>query len=195
MRRVFHRQPKQGLLNRLWKAEMFDMRKSWLVPMTLVVLGVVSAVAVQAGTRDDMLKPLSVQMSQAGQAALAKGDASAALDSFEAALASDPKNVAAFTGMAQAYEKLGLPGKAVRFYREALALNPSDLNALEGQGKALLMRGANARAQINLARIKALCGKTDCPQGARLQIAIADAAKAPPQQASAEPAKPAVVKN
>ncbi len=120
---------------------------------------------------DDVLKPQSLKMAGYGEAALARGDAQAAIDAYEAALAADPKNVSALNGIATAYGKLGLPGTAVRYYREALALNPSDLTALEGQGKVLIARGATARAQINLARIKALC-KADCPEAARLQMAL-----------------------
>ena len=120
---------------------------------------------------DDILKPASVRMTEAGRAALGRGDANAAIDNFEAALASDPKNVAAFSGIAQGYDLLGLPGKAVRYYREALAINPSDVAALEGQGKAYIKRGATARAQVNLARIRALC-KTDCSAATRLEVAL-----------------------
>ena len=113
-----------------------------------------------------------MRFADAGRAALATGDASGAIDNYEAALASDPKNVSAFTGIAASYQKLGLPGKAVKYYREALMLNPSDLSALEGQGRAFVARGATARAQVNLARIKALC-KADCSAAERLQAAIA----------------------
>lgn len=166
------------------------MHARWFVPLALLIAGTVSAVAVGAvPTGDDVLKPVSVRMSDQGKAALARGDANAAIDFYEAALASDPKNVAAFTGIAQGYEKLGLPGKAVKYYREALALNPSDLNALEGQGKAYILRGATARAQVNLARIKALC-KVDCPPAARLQTALNTATTA-----NAEAAKLPVAKN
>ncbi|MBC7521702.1 MAG: tetratricopeptide repeat protein [Sandarakinorhabdus sp.] len=139
---------------------------------------------------DDVLKPVSIRMTDQGKAALARGDANAAIDAFEAALASDPKNVAAFSGIAQGYEKLGLPGKAVKYYREALVLNPSDIAALEGQGKALIARGATARAQVNLARIKAVC-KTDCSAADRLQVALNTATAA-----TVEPGKAAVaIKN
>ncbi len=148
------------------------MRLNWAIPMMLLAAGIASTMAIGAApVGDDVLKPASVQMSSAGHAALERGDASAAIDYFEAALASDPKNVAAFSGIAMGYDKLGLPGKAVKYYREALALNPSDLMALEGQGKAYIARGATARAQINLARIKALC-KADCGAATRLQTAL-----------------------
>jgi Tfp pilus assembly protein PilF len=136
-----------------------------------------------AAKSDDILKPQSVRLASIGEAALAKGKASDAIDAFETAIAADPKNVAAYIGIARSYEALGLPGKAVRFYREALALNPSDLGALEGQGNALIARGATARAQVNLARIKALC-KLECAAADRLETALADAS----QVAEATPA-------
>ncbi len=167
------------------------MRARWMIPLALLIAGTVSAVAVGAApVGDDVLKPLSVQMSDQGKAALARGDANAAIDFYEAALASDPKNVAAFSGIAMGYEKLGLPGKAVKYYREALALNPSDLAALEGQGKAYIQRGATARAQVNLARIKALC-KTDCSAADRLQVALNTATTA----SVAVPKVPVAAKN
>ena len=158
------------------------MRALWALPLLML-----TTAATAPATGDDILKPVSVRMAAEGRAALARGDANAAIDAFEAALASDPKNVAAFSGIAQGYEKLGLPGKAVKYYREALVLNPSDLAALEGQGKALIARGATARAQVNLARIKAIC-KTDCTAADRLQLALNTAT------ASAS-AKPAAAKN
>jgi Tfp pilus assembly protein PilF len=157
------------------------MRLTLLLPLALFAAAAVDA----APVRDDQLKPVSVQLAAVGRAALVAGKPQDAIDSFEAALASDPRNVAAFSGIAAAYEKLGLPGRAIKYYREALALNPSDISALEGQGRALVTRGATARAQINLARIKALC-KTDCSAAARLEGTIAKAI----QTASAEAAKP-----
>ena len=169
------------------------MRKSWAIPLILLMAGSVSSVAVGAVSGDDALRPASLRMQASGEAALAKGENTAAIDNFEAAAAADPRNVAAFIGLAHAYEALGLPGKAVRYYREALALDPNDLGALEGQGKALVARGATARANLNLVRIRTLC-KGECPAAKRLEVALA----APPpvaKTASAEPAKAAAAKN
>lgn len=158
------------------------MRFDRAVPWWLLLMGTISSAAAAASgpSGDDILKPQSVQMAEQGKMALARGDALSAIDAYEAALACDPKNVSAFSGIAMSYEKLGLPGKAVRYYREALALNPSDLVALEGQGKAFVARGATARAQVNLARMKALC-KTDCSGAGRLQTAIDAAAVQAPR--------------
>ena len=154
----------------------------------MAIFGLTASAANAVPIGDDVLKPASVRMADAGRAALARGDANAAIDSFEAALASDPKNVGAFSGIAQGYDLLGLPGKSVKYYREALALNPSDIAALEGQGRAYIKRGATARAQVNLARIKALC-KADCSAATRLQAALSA-----PVVAAVEPPK-TVVKN
>ena len=156
------------------------MRFAHILPFVLLA----ATAAAAAPTRDDQLKPVSLQFAAVGQAALAAGKPQDAIDNFEAALASDPRNMAAFSGIAAAYEKLGLPGRAIKYYREALALNPSDLGALEGQGRALASRGATARAQINLARIKALC-KADCSAATRLEGVIAKASA----QASLAPVK------
>ena len=167
------------------------MRKSWAIPLFLLVAGTASTVAVGAAG-DDNIKPQSLRLQAAGDAALAKAQPAAAIDAYEAAVAVDPRNGRAFIGIAHAYEAQGLPGKAVKFYREALALDPNDLGALEGQGKALVARGARARANLNLVRIRTLC-KGDCAPAKRLEVALAAPVVAP--VASAEPTKPVVIKN
>jgi tetratricopeptide (TPR) repeat protein len=136
------------------------------------------------GLPDSQIAPLSLQMLKAGDAQLAAGNANAATDSFEAALAADPRNRRAYIGMARAAEAQGLPGKAVRFYREALEIDPNDLSALELQGIAFVERGAKARAEDNLVRVRKLC-EADCPQADRLAAAIARGPKAPAAQTAA----------
>jgi Tfp pilus assembly protein PilF len=130
------------------------------------------------GLPDSQIAPLSLQMMTAGEAKLAAGKPDAATDSFEAALAADPRNRRAYMGLARAAEVQGLPGKAVRFYREALELDPNDLSALEAQGLALVERGASARAGDNLERVKKLC-QGSCPQADRLAAAIAKGPRVP----------------
>lgn len=143
----------------------------------------------------DVILPLSLEFAKAGRAELANGQAVTAIDNFEAALAADPKNGGAYIGIAQAYVAQGLPGKAIKFYRDALEIEPNDLVALEGQGLALVERGANARANVNLVRIKTLC-PGDCPAATRLQAAMTAAAvKAIPVTASVEPSKVVEGKN
>jgi Tfp pilus assembly protein PilF len=136
------------------------------------------------GLPDSEIAPLSLAMMKAGEAQLAQGKTQAAMDSFEAALAADPRNRRAYVGMARVAEAEGLPGKAVRFYREALEIDPNDLNALELQGVALVERGAKARAETNLERMKKLCPDS-CPQADRLSAAIARGPQKPAAQTAA----------
>ena len=118
----------------------------------------------------------SLQLLAQGRAERAAGRLDAAADTLETAVAVDPRNREAFVTLAELAEARDLPGKAIRLYREALALEPNDLAALKGQGEALVAKGALARAQDNLAKIRTLC-KAACPAATQLAAVIA---KGPP---------------
>lgn len=120
--------------------------------------------------------PRSMAMVQQGRAAFAAGNLEGAADLLETALAVDPRNRVAFKALADVSQARGLPGKAIRLYREALTLEPNDLDALRGQGEALVAKGALTRARENLARIRTLC-KTGCAEANQLAAVIA---KGPP---------------
>lgn len=126
-------------------------------------------------------------LAQADNALLA-GKASDAVDYYETALALDPKNVSAYVGLGKSYEKLGLPGKALRFYRQALTLNPNDPGALEAQAMVLLGKGSISRAQSNLDRLRKVC-KGDCPAISRLDSAISKAQQKATANSSARTAQ------
>lgn len=133
------------------------------------------------GLPDNQLSPLSLQMLTAGEAQLTAGNTADAIQNFEAALAADPRNRRAYIGLARAAEANGLHGRAIRYYREALQIDPNDLTALELQGIALVERGAKSRAEDNLARVKALC-EAPCPPADRLGAAIAKGPAPKPEQ-------------
>jgi Tfp pilus assembly protein PilF len=160
------------------------MRSKWLVVgLSALVLTGTAAAAVPA---DDAISPASQRFTQSGFDALGKGQPLVAVGEFETALAIDPKNRTAYIGIARAMQAQGLHGTAVKYYREALQLDPNDLAALEGQGAALAQRGAKARAQANLDRIRQLC-KTDCAEARKLAVAIAAAPSGPQTAAAATP--------
>ncbi|NJR77136.1 tetratricopeptide repeat protein [Sphingomonas corticis] len=125
---------------------------------------------------DDQIDARSVALLEQGKAARAAGDLDRAVDLLETSVAVDPRNRQSFIAMAEIAETRGLPGKAIRLYREALLLEPNDVTALAGQGEAMVAKGAVARARENLARVKTLC-KTSCPQASALAATIA---KGPP---------------
>jgi len=126
--------------------------------------------------RDDQVDARSMALLRQGEALRTAGNFTGAEDMLESALAIDPRNRGAYVALGRVAQGQGLPGKAVRFYRDALALDPNDLTALAGQGEAMVQKGAVERARVNLARINQLC-KTACPQAAALNAAIA---KGPP---------------
>jgi Tfp pilus assembly protein PilF len=146
--------------------------------------------AMKRGTADTALAPLSVSLVEKGRTLLAERQYDAAIDRFETALAVDPRNIHAYIGLAEAASGQGLPGKSVRFYREALGIDPNNREALAGQGVALVQRGARPRAEANLERLKTLCGGP-CPEAAKLQTALnAPAPKDNALAATASPPKP-----
>ena len=100
------------------------------------------------------------------------GDLDAATGFYETALAADPRNADAYIGLAMIARAQDLPGKAVGYYREALALAPDNRDVIAAQGEALIARGAVEKARQNLARLNELCGRARCPQAARLTQAI-----------------------
>src|SRR3546814_7209312 len=65
----------------------------------------------------------------------------------------------------------GLTGKSIRFYREALLLDPTDVKALAGQGQSMVEKGAIARAKENLAKMQTLC-RASCGEVAQLSASI-----------------------
>lgn len=152
----------------------------------LMALSLSSALFAQRA--DDRIDPRSVALLQEARIAQAAGKFDAANDAAETALAVDPRNRPAFVLLADIARIHGLPGKAIRLYREALTLEPGDLAALRGQGEAMVVKGAVEKAKENLAKIKTVCGTADCADAAALAAAIA---KGPPvSTAQSEPVAP-----
>ena len=157
--------------------------------MSLVLATVSSASFGQSA--DIEIKARSVAYMERGEAAQKKGDLELATDFYETALAVDPRNGSAFIALAQIARVQKLPGKAIRFYREALILDPNNLDALAGQGEALVQRGAVEKAKINLSRIETLC-RTRCAQTTQLASVIKASEKTPVLSAQAVTPKPKV---
>ena len=119
------------------------------------------------------LDPRAAALVQQGRAALASGNAQDAVADFEAALAIQPGHVAIYLNLAEAARKEGMQGKALRYYRVALKLDPSNQYAIAGEGEALVEKGAVAKARLNLARLEQLCGSKSCAPAQTLSAAIA----------------------
>lgn len=118
------------------------------------------------------LDPRAAALALAGHAALAASDADSAVADFEAALTIQPGALPIYLDLADATRRQGLQGKALRYYRAALAVDPTNLVAISGEGVALVEKGAVAKAQRNLARLQGLCGDS-CEPTSTLAAAIA----------------------
>jgi Tfp pilus assembly protein PilF len=148
----------------------------FLMRLTPIALSVALAAATMASTGfgqrpDDQIDPRSSALVDQAAQLSGAGQAEQAVDLLETALAVDPRNRGAYIALGRVAQAQRLPGKAIRLYGQALRLEPNDVNALGGQGEALVQRGAVDRARANLARLRSLCGQT-CPQAQQLAAAI-----------------------
>jgi Tfp pilus assembly protein PilF len=154
-----------------------------LMRLTPIALSAAIALATMASAGhgqkpDDQIDARSVALVEQARTLLAGARHQEAIDLLESALAVDPRNRQAYIGLARVAQSQKLPGKAVRFYDEALKLEPNDVNALAGQGEALVQRGAVERAKKNLERLKSVCANP-CTQATTLAAVIA---KGPPPE-------------
>jgi len=120
-----------------------------------------------------------------GEAALRAGNYAAARDAYETAMLLSPGDPANFIAMARIARAEKLPGLAIKYYADALRLDPRNQLALQGQGLAMVDKGAIESARETLAKLEALC-KGDCPAA---QPLIAAVKAGPPKLVAAEDVK------
>ncbi len=136
------------------------------------------------------MDPRAVALVNQGRSDLAAGKVDSAIDAYEAALAVQPGSVSVLLDLAAATRRQGMQGKALHYYREALALDPQNLMAISGEGAALVEKGAVEKARRNLARLQGMCGDT-CEASRALAAAIL---KGPtPKVVTAEAVKPSPI--
>lgn len=141
-----------------------------------VALSLVLALTASVGhsTTPQVLDPRAAALITQGRAALATGNADAAIDAYEAALAIQPGATVITLDLAEATRRQGLQGKALHYYREALERDPQNLAGISGEGAALVEKGAVEKAKRNLTRLEGLCGAA-CPETRELAALIAKA--------------------
>lgn len=117
------------------------------------------------------LDPRAAALVKDGRDALAAGQTDVAIDDYESALAIQPGHVTILLSLAEAQRRDGMQGKALRYYRLALAVDPENQYAIAGEGEALAEKGAIEKARRNLARLQQLCAS--CAPAQQLAAAIA----------------------
>ena len=141
------------------------------IVLTLAIAAATMASAGQSQRPDDQIDPRSTALVAQAQSQSSAGRLDEANDLLETALAVDPRNRAAYIALGHVAQAQHLPGKAVRYYADALRMEPNDVNALAGQGEAYVQRGAVERARRNLERVQSLC-RQPCPQAQQLSAVI-----------------------
>lgn len=142
---------------------------------------------------DYEILPLSTELVTQGDAAAKAGSKEDAAGLYETALAVDPRNKQAYIALARLVSGQGLSGKSIRYYDEALEIDPNDMTALSEQADVMVSKGGLSAARKNLARLKAIC-RTDCSVVDKLAMSIKTAGQKPALQASAVKVKPVVEK-
>ena len=137
--------------------------------------------------------PRAAQWMAKGQEALAAGNLAQARDAYETAALLAPQEAAIFLALGKIARAQKLPGKAIRYYGRAEELDPNNQLALQGEGLAMMDKGATESARETLAKLRTVC-KSNCASAEPLVAAIAAGA---PKVAAAEAPplpKPAVEK-
>lgn len=126
-----------------------------------------------------------------GRQALAANDIAGAREAYETALLLAPGDKEIYLALGKISRLQKMPGKAIRYYSRVLAAEPGNQAALQGEGLAMMDKGATESARETLARLRAVC-KASCATAEPLAAAIA--AGAPkvvtaeaPKVVSAEP--------
>lgn len=156
------------------------------VAVALTFLSVSTSLYAQRA--DNQVDPRSMALLREGRAERIAGRLDSAIDHLESALVVDPRNRGAYIQLAEVARARDLPGQAIRYYREALQLEPNDREALLGQGEALVFKGAMTQARENLDRLRTLCGMGSCPEGDRLSASIEAGPPADAEEPAPEPA-------
>ena len=147
------------------------LQRHWI---SALALGAALAVSAPALAQAPVANATSSRLMQQANALMSQSRAAEAADLYEAALVADPRNSNAFIGLGRAYERMGMTGRAISYYRKALTINPNDVTALEASGMALITKGSLAQAQETLDRLRRVCPK-GCVQAERLANALGSA--------------------
>lgn len=138
--------------------------------------------------------PAAAALERAGEQQLAAGKIEDAIGTFEAALAVDPGYTRLYLHLAEAARQQGLQGKAIHYYRLALAREPNNLAAISGEGQAMAEKGATEKARRNLAQLQSICG-SGCTEAKELAGALERGPRTAVLTAEAVTPSPVVTKN
>jgi Flp pilus assembly protein TadD len=106
-----------------------------------------------------------------GIAEISAGRAEAAVAPLQRAITANPRNGAAFTYLARAYDLAGDLPRAHKYFDLALEVEPADRLALSWGGQVDIRQGNLAAAEAKLGRLAELCAR-GCPSLDELKVAL-----------------------
>ncbi|WP_262695352.1 tetratricopeptide repeat protein [Kordiimonas aquimaris] len=137
--------------------------------MTAAVVGILSSTAL--AQVNDKYKDASRQLVGEATVALRAEKPEEAQVLYERALVANPANLHALVGLGKTHEAQGRIGRGLKYYRQALAVDPNAMVALEAQAVAFLKRDMVGRAEANRSKLASLC-ETGCQSLDMVKTAI-----------------------
>lgn len=143
-----------------------------LFSKVLLPISVVAAMSVSVlAQSDNKFEKVSQDLVAQANTALGTEQFADAQFLYERALVAQPANITALIGLGKSHEGQGRLGKGLKYYRQALEIEPNDQTALEVQALAFLKRDMMDRADDNRDKLARLCAN-GCPALASVETAI-----------------------
>lgn len=143
--------------------------KNWLIALVLIT----PVAAMAADTESTPQANLQLSDFAAGKRAVADKNWQAAVDAFNSAVKSDPRNADIHNYLGYSYRNMNKMELAFKHYNEALRLDPNHRGANEYIGWAYLKTDKLTQAEEHLERLEKICGK-GCEEYGKLSRGIAD---------------------
>ena len=121
------------------------------------------------------------------RAAEAKGQIAEALLLIQSAIVAHPGDPANYIALGDLYSRTGHPNAAVKYYDDALFIDPIDKAALKGMAMADIALGDSASAAKNLDLLERTCGPR-CPEAVAVRDAMDKAHKTEADASAGAPA-------
>lgn len=129
-----------------------------MIKKAIFSAALVTAISFSAvGETDGKYRNISRQLVAEANIAMGAERATDAQLLFERALTADPANIEALLGLGRSHEAQGRVGRGLKYYRQALEIEPNDKVALEAQALAFLKREMLDRADANREKLARLC--------------------------------------
>jgi len=150
--------------------------------MSKFVRGIFAATAFALIAAPALAHPSPISRSRAAED---KGQIAQALLVIQSAIVAHPGDPANYIALADLYSRTGHPNAAIKYYDDALFIDPIDKAALKGMALADIAVGDSPNAAKNLDLLERTCGAR-CPES----VAVRDAmqkAKMPEADAAVTP--------